>query len=229
MLEGEPTIKEMTESATNFMIRSVRAFPHQVSILALGPLTNIALAAKLDGDFPLLTKELVVMGGSFDPRPVATEFANEYAHNPRLEFNFRWDPEAARIVLHAPWSKIVQVPVDPTTKTQFTLAHLKEIATGKTPLTQYIEKYAEVGYPMWDELAVGVWLNPALVTKSAEARVDVDTSFTAGYGNTLSWAINAGPGLGERPVSIVYDIDAAKFEALFVELMKKPTPKAPSS
>jgi hypothetical protein len=54
--------------------------------------------------------------------------------------------------------------------------------------------------------------------------VDVDTSFTAGYGNTLSWPIGEGPGLGERPVQVVLDIDLAKFEALTMDLLSRRHP-----
>ncbi len=78
---------------------------------------------------------------------------------------------------------------------------------------------------MWDELAVAVWLDPSLVTRSANLLVDVDTSFTAGYGNTLSWAPGAGPGLGERPVLVVQDVDVPRFERLTLDLLSRPTPQ----
>jgi inosine-uridine nucleoside N-ribohydrolase len=74
---------------------------------------------------------------------------------------------------------------------------------------------------MWDELAVAVWLDPSIVTRSSQLLVDVDTSFTAGYGNTLSWSPGEAPGLGERLVQVVQDIDLAKFEALTVDLLSR--------
>jgi inosine-uridine nucleoside N-ribohydrolase len=74
---------------------------------------------------------------------------------------------------------------------------------------------------MWDELAVAVWLDPSIVTRSSQLLVDVDTSFTAGYGNTLSWSPSEAPGLGERMVQVVQDIDLAKFEALTVDLLSR--------
>jgi inosine-uridine nucleoside N-ribohydrolase len=77
---------------------------------------------------------------------------------------------------------------------------------------------------MWDELAVAVWLDPAIVTRSENLLVDVDTSFTAGYGNTLSWPVGEGPGLGERPVTVVLDIDVGKFEGLAMELLSRAPP-----
>jgi hypothetical protein len=54
--------------------------------------------------------------------------------------------------------------------------------------------------------------------------VDVDLSFTAGYGNILSWSAGEGPGLGERMVQVVQDIDLARFEALTVDLLSRPAP-----
>ena len=79
-------------------------------------------------------------------------------------------------------------------------------------------------YPMWDELAVAVWLDPSIITSSKNLLVDVDTSFTAGYGDTLSWAVGEGPGLGERPVTVVLDADVPKLERLVIGLLKAPTP-----
>jgi inosine-uridine nucleoside N-ribohydrolase len=77
---------------------------------------------------------------------------------------------------------------------------------------------------MWDELAVAVWLDPSIVTRSAKLLVDVDTSFTAGYGNTLSWNVGAGPGLGEREVLVVQEVDVPKFEHMTLDLLGRPTP-----
>jgi inosine-uridine nucleoside N-ribohydrolase len=77
---------------------------------------------------------------------------------------------------------------------------------------------------MWDELAVAVWLDPSIVKRSTSLLVDVDTSFSAGYGNTLSWPLGAGPGLGERPVLVVQDVDVPRFERMTLDLLSRPTP-----
>jgi len=74
---------------------------------------------RLDDRFAGRMRELVVMGGSFNPRPANNAFAGEYAHSVRLEFNFRLAPEAARIVLRSAWPRIVQVRIDPTTRPSF--------------------------------------------------------------------------------------------------------------
>jgi purine nucleosidase len=220
---GEPKIRAATESAANFLVRKVREFPGQVTVIAAGPLTNIALAARLDPQFSTLTKEFVFMGGSFKPTDAGNEFAAEYANAPRLEFNMRWDPEAASIVLHEPWKKITEIPIDPTTKTFFKPEYFQQLSHGRAPFDAYLAQFGQP-YPMWDELAVAVWLDPSIVTHSANLLVDVDTSFTAGYGNTLSWSPGSGPGLGEQPVTVIQDVDVPKFERMTLELLSRPSP-----
>jgi inosine-uridine nucleoside N-ribohydrolase len=220
---GEPKIKAQPASAASFLIRAVHEFPGQVSIIAAGPLTNLALASRLDPQFAALAKELVFMGGSFNPMPADNPFAAEYVNATRREFNMRFDPEAASIVLHEPWKKITEVPIDPTTRTFFKAEFIRDVATGRAPFDAYLGKFGQ-SYPMWDELAVAVWLDPSIITSSKTLLVDVDTSFTAGYGSTLSWAQGEGPGTGERPVTVVLDADVPKLERLVISLLKAPTP-----
>lgn len=220
---GTPKTKPASESAASFLSRKVREFPGQVSIIAAGPLTDLALAARMDPQFSSLAKELVFMGGSFNPTAADNAFAGEYVNAPRREFNMRFDPEAASIVLREPWRKITEVPIDPTTNTFMTKEMIQEIAKGRAPFDAYLGEFGQ-SFPMWDELAVAVWLDPSLVTRSATLLVDIDTAFTAGYGDTLSWASGEGPGLGERPVSVVFDADVARFERQAIALLTAPTP-----
>jgi len=220
---GAPTVKALSESAASFLVRKVREFPGQITIIAAGPLTDLALASRLDPQFATLAKELVFMGGSYNPVAADNAFAAEYVNAPRREFNMRFDPEAASIVLHEPWKKITQVPIDPTTRTFFKPEFFRQLAAGHAAFDSYLAEYGQP-YPMWDELAVAVWLDPSLVTRSATLLVDVDTSFSAGYGNTLSWSVGAGPGLGERPVLVVQDVDVPRFEHLTLDLLSRASP-----
>jgi purine nucleosidase len=101
MPDGKPATKPADEDAAHFLLRMVHKFPNQVTIYAGGPMTNLALAISIDPEFAALAKELVFMGGSFNPRTDDPEFVNTPAH----EFNLWFDPEAAHIVLRAPWKK----------------------------------------------------------------------------------------------------------------------------
>ena len=220
---GTPKIKASSESAAAFLVRAVHEYPGQVTIIAAGPLTDLALASRLDPQFASLARELVFMGGSYNPVAADNAFAEEYANAPRREFNMRFDPEGASIVLHEPWRKITQVPIDPPTRTFFKPEFFRQLSSGRAPFDAYLAEFGQ-SYPMWDELAVAVWLDPSLVTRSATLLVDIDTSFTAGYGDTLSWSVGAGPGLGERPVLVVQDVDVPRFEHLTLDLLSRASP-----
>jgi inosine-uridine nucleoside N-ribohydrolase len=220
---GQPRIQAAHESAFSFLSRKVHEFPGQVTIICAGPLTNIAITSRLDPQFSSLVKELVFMGGSFNPMPADNPFAAEYVNATRREFNMRFDPEAASIVLHEPWKKITEVPIDPTTRTFFKAELIHEVATGKAPFDEYLGKFGQ-SYPMWDETTVGIWLDPSIVSRAQTLLVDVDTSLTAGNGNTLSWGPKEGPGLGERPVNVVFEVDVSRLEKMTLALLKAPTP-----
>ncbi|MDB5971570.1 MAG: Inosine-uridine preferring nucleoside hydrolase [Hydrocarboniphaga sp.] len=220
---GAPKLKAQSENGAAFMVRKVREFPGQVTIWTGGPLTTVALAARLDPAFAANAQQLVIMGASFNPQPADNDFAKEFVNSPRREFNMRWDPEAASLVLHEAWKKITVLPIDPTTKTFFKPEFFKQIARGKAPFASYLVQFGQ-SFPMWDELAAAVWLNPAIVTRSQQLLVDIDTSFTAGYGNTLSWSIGGGPGMGERAVTVVEDVDVPAFEKMTLDLLTRAKP-----
>ncbi len=216
--EGEPSIHASRESAASFMLRMVHEYPHRVTIIAAGPLTDLALAAKLDPQFASLARQLVFMGGSFNPLPADTPFAGADYNTPRSEFNMEFDPEAASIVLHQPWPSITEVPVDATNPTLMSHGLLRQVAAGKAPFDHYLGRFGQP-YPLWDESAVAVWLDPSLVKSKTTLLVDVDTSFTANYGATLSWPPGSGPDLDEHPVDVVLTLDVPKLDDLVVRLL----------
>lgn len=220
MPEGPPTTKPSTEDAARFMVRLVHKYPHEVTIYAAGPMTNLALAIALDPHFAELTKELIVMGGSINPRTDDPEFSL----TPRREFNFWMDPEASHAVLHARWPRIVLTTVDISVQTRME-SLIAEVAKSQTPAAQYVVKYAEANY-LWDELAAVAWLDPSFITKWQKLYIDVDTSHGASYGDTLAWAPGQQPGMGEQLVEVQKELDKEKFYKEYVELLSRPTPKA---
>jgi purine nucleosidase len=168
LVEGNPTTKPADEDAAHFIIRMVHNYPHEVTIYAGGPLTNIAQVISIDPQVPDLAQELVVMGGS-----IAPQLQIEQATTNRREFNFWWDPEAAHMVLAAPWHKITLTTVDISIKTRLTPEMIKELGKSSAPPAQYIAEYGDEEY-MWDELAAAAWIDPTIITKETQLFLDVD-------------------------------------------------------
>jgi inosine-uridine nucleoside N-ribohydrolase len=225
LAEGAPTTSPAPGAAAEFLVQQVRRFPGEVSIVALGPFTNLALACKLDEGFAAQARELLYMGGSFNPSAAKVdEFSLQFINRPRVEFNSWWDPEAAKIMLHAGWKKIIAVPSDATVGTKMTPALAREAGSADTPVSRYFARYGAVGFPMWDETASAVWLDPTIVTASSRLAVDVDIDHGPNYGATLSWPTDFAPGLGEPTVTVVRTIAIPRLERLFVSLIRSPNP-----
>lgn len=221
MPEGRPTTRPRQEDAAHFLIRMVHRYPHQVTIYEGGPMTDLALAISLDPNFASLTHGLVFMGGSIDPKTSDPEFAT----NPQHEFNLWFDPEAAHIVLRAPWPSVTCTPVDVSIKTRLTKAMLGTISRARTPLAQYLVRYAHPGSYMWDELAAEAWLAPSIITNEQTLFMDVDIDHGAGYGNTLVWTQNNRPETEVRSVRVQFGVNVSRFDKEFVDLMSRTTPK----
>jgi purine nucleosidase len=217
--EGQPTSKPAEEDAAHFLTRLVRKYPREVTIYAAGPMTNLALAVALDPLFPELTKELVLMGGSINPQTNDPEFAL----SPNHEFNFWMDPEAAHVVLHAHWPRVVVTTVDISVKTRMEKDLIEQIRKSSTPAAQYVAQYAQAGY-LWDELAAVAWLDPSIITKWKKLYLDVNIDHGAAYGTTLVWSEATHPGMGEILAEVQDDLDQGKFYKEYVELMTRPTP-----
>jgi inosine-uridine nucleoside N-ribohydrolase len=221
LAEGAPHTHAAEGTAADFLIREVHQYPGEVTVMGLGPLTNVALAVRLDDDFAGLAKEFVVMGAGLNPMaPTTDEFSLQYIYAPRSNFNWRWDPEAAKISLHAGWKRVVIVPTDATTETAFSQQMLDAITKESSLAAKYIVAYPVLKLPMWDELTVAVWLRPTLVRHEDTMSLDVDTNpGAASYGETQSWAPGKGPGLGEPVCEVVRAVDVSAFNAMFVEVM----------
>lgn len=217
MPEGQPTIKAIEEDAVHFLIRQVHAHPHQVTIYAAGPLTNIALAVSIDPEFASLTQGLVVMGGSLNPQTDDPEFAS----SPRHEFNFWFDPEATHIALRADWPRVDVTTVDVSIKAPFTQNMLDEIAQSSSPTARYIAAWSQDRYYLWDELAACAWLDPSLITREKQVYMDIDLSHGPSYGDTLTWTEKLKPATPVHLVHAQLDLDLPKFQKMFVELMKR--------
>ncbi|MCY1669107.1 nucleoside hydrolase [Rhizobium sp. SL86] len=107
--------------AYQFIIDTVRAHPGEVTLIAVGRMTNLALVLKHDPDVAALVKQVIIMGGAFDLNGNVS---------PAAEANIHGDPEAADVVFTAPW-RVVVVGLDVTMQTVMTSGYLAEmVATG---------------------------------------------------------------------------------------------------
>jgi len=165
----------------DLIIQIVHAAPHEITLVPVGPLTNIALAVLKDPSIVPLVKEVVLMGGSIAGGNVSAA----------AEANIYNDPEAAQIVFQAGWP-LTMVGLDVGDKTLLSQKHLDQLASTRGPINDFIlavakylvdlsAKFGSPGTPMYDPLAVGVAIDPTLV-KAPEMHVDVETrgEFTRG-------------------------------------------------
>jgi purine nucleosidase len=165
----------------DLIIELVRAAPHEITLVPVGPLTNIALALQKDPSIVPLVKEVILMGGSIKGGNV----------NAAAEANIYNDPEAAQIVFQAGWP-LTMVGLDVGDKTLLGRKHLEQLARTHGPVNDFIYsvakflvdlsgKYGSDGTPMYDPLAVGVAVDATLVN-APPMHVDVETrgEFTRG-------------------------------------------------
>src|ERR1700693_4013360 len=221
MPEGEPHIEAAPGTAAQFIIQMVHKYPGEVVLWAGGPLTNYALALKLDPSVATLAKEFVMMGGGLYADKGAIDTG---AIDARREFNWWFDPEAARIVLRAPWKKLTITPIDISVKTRFTSEMKATISKAGTPVTKYLDRYSLPGY-MWDEIAGVALIDPSIITGQKKLYMDIDIDHGASYGKTLFWDASAPVPPYERLANVQFDIDAEKFYKIYTDLMARPLGK----
>jgi len=170
-----------TRFGPDLIIETVHRYPHGVTLIPIGPLTNIALAVSKDPSIVPLVKDIVIMGGSISGGNV----------NGAAEANIYNDPEAASIVFNAGWM-VTMVGSDVGERTIITRRHLAELQAQHGPESDFVAKLADFyitrseksGYPgaaMYDPLAVATVIDPSLVTlKAMHVDVEIKGEFTRG-------------------------------------------------
>ncbi|MBO0701342.1 MAG: nucleoside hydrolase, partial [Candidatus Dormibacteraeota bacterium] len=126
--------------AAELIVRQARENPGRLTLLAIGPLTNVALAVLVEPELPRLLAGVTIMGGSVRVGDLAL---------PRVEHNFACDPEAAQVVLGA-GLPVTLVPLDVTLKTRLGAGALEAIRTGGTPFDEAVARQLEL-YPRFVE------------------------------------------------------------------------------
>jgi len=216
LVEGEPHTKALDDTAAHFIVRTIRKYPGEVVIWAGGPLTNIALALRLDPEVASLAKELVLMGSG-----MYADHGGIGGADARREFNWWFDPESVRMVMRAPWKKITITPVDISVKTKLGSEIKAAIAKADTPIAKYLTEYSVESF-MWDELSAAAMIDPTIITGQKQLYVDIDIDHGPSYGVTLFWQADAEVPPYERVATVQFDVDAPKLYELYVKLMTKP-------
>lgn len=169
----------------DLIIEMIPKYPHEITLIPVGPLTNIALAVSKDPSIAALVKDIVIMGGSISGGNV----------DGVAEANIYNDPEAAQIVFNAGWM-VTMVGSDVGERTLITRKYLAELQSSHGPQSDFISKIADfyltrseksgyAGAAMYDPLAVGIALDPTLGTLK-EMHVDVETKGEFTRGETVA-------------------------------------------
>jgi purine nucleosidase len=169
----------------DLIIEMVHKYPHEITLIPVGPLTNIALAVSKDPSIAALVRDIVIMGGSITGGNV----------DGAAEANIYNDPEAAQIVFNAGWM-VTMVGSDVGERTLITRKYLAELQSSHGPQSDFIAKIADFyltrseksgysGAAMYDPLAVGIALDSTLGTLK-EMHVDVETKGEFTRGETVA-------------------------------------------
>jgi purine nucleosidase len=169
----------------DLIIEMVHKYPHELTLIPVGPLTNIALAVSKDPSIASLVHDIVIMGGSISGGNV----------DGAAEANIYNDPEAAQIIFNAGWT-VTMIGSDVGERTIMTRKHLSELQASHGPESDFVAKLADFyltrseksGYPgaaMYDPLAVGTVIDPTVVTLK-EMHVDVETKGEFTRGETVA-------------------------------------------
>jgi len=178
----EPRIKPVHDTAPELIRRIVRESPHEITIVAVGPLTNVALALRSDPELASMIPAIAIMGGSLSGGNMT----------PAAEFNLYVDPEAARIVFDAN-IPLTMVGLDVTRKCKVSEQHIQQLEAAKNPVSQAAGKIMRATYEhlrqggevtdieLHDALTVASLIDHDVITrKGYYVEVETEGEWTAG-------------------------------------------------
>jgi purine nucleosidase len=218
-----PALAPVPESAAELIVRLARAHPGELTLVAVGPLTNVGLALALDPGIAQLYKGVVLMGGAFlHPGNISRTGEANIVH----------DPEAAQMVLQAGWP-VTLVGLDVTMSVRLTEPLLQRLDDSGTPAGRHLRRithhYLNVfeqrsgrrECSMHDALALAIAGDPSLATQAPLVRVDVELTGTHTRGMTvadLRALVRPDlPPAGDANARVVLAVDGQRFLAQFME------------
>ena len=209
------------ENAVDFIIRSIETHPQQITILALGPMTNIAAAIKKAPHIQDKIKRLVFMGGA--------AFADGNT-TPYAEFNFWFDADAAKFVMASEIPEKVMFGLDITNHALLRKSHFDEIVATKTPVSELYNEDLGNRWPgfnkkptvtsyVWDCLAAGYLIDADFVTKRQTQYISVQGGYEREMGRVL---VSSEPKPNYTSVQIMLDLDFERFFKIYKALLTSP-------
>ena len=216
----EPRTKPTVQHGCDFLIEQVMANPGEITLVAVGPLTNVAMAIRKEPGFAKSLKEIIIMGGAIRHEGNTTALA---------EFNVYVDPHAAHIVFHS-GIPITLVPLDVTYQCILTAPDVERLMKIDSPIPkfikdstdfymQYHDTYQSIkGCIINDPLALTLTFAPELCDYE-KLPVDVDISGGVSMGKTFADFYN----YNKKPANmkVALDVRARGFIELFLERMEK--------
>lgn len=214
--QGEPDSRR----GAQLIVDTIMASPGQIKLIALGPLTNVALAVSLEPRIATNVKEVILMGGAVNASGNASAVA---------EANIRNDPEAAHIVFNAGWD-VTMVGLDVTRKVIMTPDYVDALRAAGNRYTDfigqivdhYINFYVEYvginGFHVHDSSAVAYAIDPTLF-ETRHLPVDVEINSPVHFGLTAAdWRKRSGK---EANVNVCIDVDSERFLDLYKQRLSE--------
>ncbi|KPK34044.1 MAG: hypothetical protein AMJ65_18930 [Phycisphaerae bacterium SG8_4] len=215
---ASPKIKPVDTHAVNFLIETIKANPGEVTVMAVGPCTNLAIAIRMAPEIIPLIKRVAYMGGAFDVPGNTT---------PAAEFNWWFDPEAAKMCVRAGFADQLIVGLDVCEKYRFKKEFFDRITAVDTPIAAMFRRAYGARFEtdpaysrlVWDTIVAAVVIDPTLIVEEETRWVDVDSDYGLDYGRSLGYA-SRGPA-GTQRARILMAIDEERFWNLMVSLLTR--------
>jgi inosine-uridine nucleoside N-ribohydrolase len=213
-----PDRKPVVQHSVDFLIENIMSRPGKITLVCIGPLTNVAVAIRKEPRILQAVREVVIMGGAIRHQGNTT---------PLAEFNVYVDPHAAHMVYHS-GMPITLVPLDVTYQCILTKADVAQLQSIESPISKFVadstrfymefhDEYQKIdGCIINDPLALALTFAPGLCDYE-EHYVDVDISGGVSMGKTYADFYR----MTKRPANmrVALNVRARDFIDLFLERM----------
>ena len=211
-------VRPRPADAASFIIDTIESRPDEVTLVAVGPMTNLARVFRARPDLAPRVRRVVFMGGAARVPGNVT---------PAAEFNIWFDPDAADEVLRAGVPSLVMFGLDVTNHAPLRKTLFDRIVAAGTPLTRLMQhdmgpRYARdpaATWYVWDCITAAWLIDPSVVTVSESLPIAVETAFGPACGAT---SVRAPDDPAARPVEVMLDLDVGAFYDLYAELLTAP-------